>query len=88
MARPELANALVGHAAQEKSKSRLSKSERVGHSEIQNQFLSVDVLEWYHAAAMRRQKENCGMGAPLADTMGDLAGQAADLSHKVGKARK
>jgi hypothetical protein len=45
MAVSVVANELVGHGRQEKSKPRPSKPERVGHPEKQNQFLSVDVLK-------------------------------------------
>jgi len=85
---PEFENAFVGHGAREKSKPRPSKSKRVGHPERQNQSLRIDVLEWYYPTVMRLQKEDCGEGAPPADRMGDLAGQAADLAHQAGEAFK
>ena len=53
----EVPNGFVGHGRQEKSKPRPSKPERVGHPEKQNQFLSIDVLEWYHAVVRARQAE-------------------------------
>jgi hypothetical protein len=33
------------------------KTERVGHPEKRNQFLGVDVLEWYHAIVIARQQK-------------------------------
>jgi hypothetical protein len=42
-----------------KSKPRPFKTERVGHPEKPNQFLGVDVLEWYHATVRIRQQKKC-----------------------------
>ena len=36
------------------------KPKRVGHPEKPNQFLRVDVLEWYHLKVIRRQEEHWG----------------------------
>jgi hypothetical protein len=52
-----LSNEFPGHARQEKSKSRPSKNERVGHPEELKQFLGVDVLEWYHSTVQKYQQE-------------------------------
>jgi hypothetical protein len=60
MAASVVANELVGHGRQEKSKPRPSRPERVGHTEKQNQFLSVDVLEWYHSIVLAGNKKNVG----------------------------
>jgi hypothetical protein len=43
-----LSNEFVTRGTQEKSKPRPFKAERVGHPERLNQFLGVDVLEWYN----------------------------------------
>ena len=59
MAASMLANEFVGHGAHEKSKPRPFKPERVGHPERLNEFLSVDVLEWYHPIATTRQQKKC-----------------------------
>jgi hypothetical protein len=41
------------------------KGERVGHPEKPNQFLGVDVLEWYHPAVrVHLQKKSGRMGHP------------------------
>ena len=54
---PVVANEFVGHGTKEKSKPRPSKNERVGHPEKRDQFLGVDVLEWYHAIVIARQQK-------------------------------
>jgi hypothetical protein len=59
MAATVVANKLVGHGRQEKSKPRPFKTERVGHPERLNQFLRVDVLEWYHPIVKARQQKKC-----------------------------
>ena len=58
MAVPVVANEFVGHGAQEKSKPRPFKPERVGHAEQRNQSLGVDVLKWYHLIALAGNKKN------------------------------
>jgi hypothetical protein len=64
MAAPVVANEFVSHG-EEKSKPRPFKPERVGHPERLNQFLRVDVLEWYHpTVGARQQKKNERVGHP------------------------
>ena len=58
MAVPLVANDFVGYGAQEKSKPRPFKPERVGHPEQRNQSLGVDVLKWYHLIALAGNKKN------------------------------
>jgi hypothetical protein len=58
MAASVVANEFVGHGTGEKSKARPFKGERVGHPERRNQFLGVDVLEWYHPTRGVRQLKN------------------------------
>jgi hypothetical protein len=55
------------HGTQEKSKPRPFKNERVGHPEKLNQFLGVDVLEWYHPYVGCRQEEKMRKGGPPAE---------------------
>ena len=55
-------NEFVSHGTKEKSKPRPFKLERVGHPETliperQDQFLGVDVLEWYHPIVSVRQQK-------------------------------
>jgi hypothetical protein len=47
----------VGHGRKEKSKPRPFETERVGHPEKLDQFLGVDVLEWYHLSVSSRQQK-------------------------------
>src|ERR1700680_4717928 len=54
---PVVANEFVGHGTKEKSKPRTSKNERGGHPGKRDQFLGVDVLEWYHAIVIARQQK-------------------------------
>ena len=56
----------VGHG-EESPKLRPFKAERVGHPEKRNQSLGVDVLEWYHSNATRRQEEKSRTGGPPAN---------------------
>jgi len=49
------------------------KPERIGHPEKVNQFLGVDVPEWYHPNWMPRQEEKLRKGAPPARGGGGLA---------------
>jgi hypothetical protein len=58
MAATIVANELIGHDTQEKSKPRRSTSERVGHPEKPNQSLGVYVLKWYYPIVMARQPKN------------------------------
>ena len=44
-----VANEFVGHGSDEKSMPGPLKFERVGHPEKPNQFLGIDVVEWYHS---------------------------------------
>jgi hypothetical protein len=67
-----VANEFVGHGRKEKSKPRPFKSERVGHPEKLNQFLGVDVLEWYYPTVRIRQVKNAKGWA----TVGAIQNQA------------
>jgi len=58
MATSVVANEFLGHGAKAKSKPRPFKTERVGHPEKPNQFLGVDVLQWYHPIMTCRKEEN------------------------------
>jgi hypothetical protein len=66
MAASIVANEFVGHGSEEKSKPRPFKHERVGHPEKQNQFLGVDVLEWYHPCVSYRQEKKPRQDGPPA----------------------
>jgi hypothetical protein len=59
-------NEFVGHGIEGIKIQTLRKSRRVCHPEKQNQFLGVEVLEWYHPTGMRRQEKN-RKGAPPAE---------------------
>jgi hypothetical protein len=65
-----IATFVYNYGNSDKSKPRPSKSERVGHPEKQspeklNQFLGVDVLEWYHPiVSVRQQKKYERVGHP------------------------
>ena len=64
MAASVVANEFVGHGT---STPRPFKTERVGHPEKLNRFLSVDVLEWYHPTVDCGQEEKKRKGAPPAN---------------------
>ena len=93
MAVPVVANEFVGHGAQEKSKPRPFKPERVGHPEQRNQSLGVDVLKWYHPTVLAVNKTNTngwatrrirlrGPGAMTVPTEGDSPGITVGTSRR------
>ena len=48
MAAPIVTNEFVSHEDKRTPKPRPFKNERFGHPQEPNQFLGVDVLEWYY----------------------------------------
>jgi hypothetical protein len=87
VAAPAMANELVGHACKEKSKPRpFGSPQRVGHPKRLNQFLDVDVLEWYHAFVTKDQAQNAQGWAARATASTKFSCPLHDksYSHHVG----
>jgi hypothetical protein len=67
MAASVVAIEFVGLGTKAKSKPRpFEEPQKGGHPENLNQFLGIDVLEWYHPSVFVRQQENTRKGVPPA----------------------